>query len=161
MRRFASLASNFDCSNFSTPSTTPSLTRTPTAVLPPACELSRYRANAYPLLSTAFCAYSTWKTRPSGEYVDALKSYYYQLYTKMLGSRTPVPIEVMLKSKFSKEIMLTDFNRQLSTSKQFRNPATLYHLMNHLNLDPYASLLSDTDLLPNMEGRFFDQLGNF
>jgi len=30
----------------------------------------------YPLFSTAFCAYSTWKTLPSGENCAADKSYY-------------------------------------------------------------------------------------
>lgn len=31
---------------------------------------------SYPLFSTAFCAYSTWKTRPSGENCDAERSYW-------------------------------------------------------------------------------------
>ena len=54
IRRFDPSTSIFESFGFSTPITTPSLQRMPTAV---------------DELSTAFCAYSTWKTRPSGEKV--------------------------------------------------------------------------------------------
>jgi len=40
----------------------------------------------YPLFSTAFCAYSTWNTRPSGENWAADKSYYKQNTTLCLTS---------------------------------------------------------------------------
>jgi hypothetical protein len=54
MRRLEPSTIIFESLGFSTAITTPSLHRMPTAVL---------------LLSTAFVAYSTWKTRPSGEKV--------------------------------------------------------------------------------------------
>ena len=54
MRRLVPSTSILESFGFSTHMTTPSLHRIPTAVL---------------LMSTALVAYSTWKTRPSGEKV--------------------------------------------------------------------------------------------
>jgi hypothetical protein len=37
--------------------------------------IEKARVETHPLFSTAFCAYSTWKTRPSGENCEADRSY--------------------------------------------------------------------------------------
>ena len=70
MRRLEPSTIILESFGFSTAITTPSLHRIPTAVL---------------LLSTAFAAYSTWKTRPSGEKVVVDWSY-------------PVPMEDIPRS---------------------------------------------------------------
>lgn len=60
MRRLVPGSYSFDVTSFSTASTMPSLPR---------------RATTVPEFSTALFAYSTWKTRPSGENCDADRSY--------------------------------------------------------------------------------------
>lgn len=52
---------NFEVTNFSTAKTTQSFP---------------FKAITVPLFSTAFTAYSTWKTRPSGENWEAERSYW-------------------------------------------------------------------------------------
>ena len=82
IRRLLPGTSNFDCTSFSTPNTTPSLHVIPITVLiddskkhlasiTSSSGQPIHKKKRYPAFSVALTAYSTWKSRPSGEKVVA------------------------------------------------------------------------------------------